>query len=331
MDIKMVIQLIGGLGLFIYGMKVMAENLEKAAGDKLRRGLEVLTTNRFAGAGVGCGITMLIQSSSATTVMVVGFVNAGLMTLLQASGVIMGANIGTTITAWIISIDLKEIAPLFVLAGVIMMFFFKKRSVKRIGGIMLGFGVLFVGLDLMSSAMSPLKDSEVFQSLLSSFENPLVGILLGVFVTVVIQSSSATTAILISLAAVGAMQLPEAVYVIFGSNIGTCITAILASIGANKIAKKAAVIHLAFNVIGVIAFGILIQLVPIVDWIPGIARWISGGEESVQLQIAIFHTIFNIFALLLMIWYPQVLIKISNFVIRGEDDARKTETLSIHR
>lgn len=323
MDIKMIIQLIGGLGLFIYGMKVMAENLEKAAGDKLRRGLEVLTTNRFAGAGVGCGVTMLIQSSSATTVMVVGFVNAGLMTLLQASGVIMGANIGTTITAWIISIDLKEIAPLFVLVGVIMMFFFKKRSIKRVGGILLGFGVLFVGLDLMSSAMKPLSELESFQKFLVSFENPIIGILLGILVTMVIQSSSATTAILISMAAVSAINLPEAVYVIFGSNIGTCITAILASIGANKTAKKAAVIHLAFNVIGVLAFAVLIQFLPIVQWIPSIARWISGGGESVQLQIAIFHTIFNIFALLLMIWYPQILIKISNFVIRGEDDASK--------
>ena len=321
MNVWTIVQLIGGLGVFIYGMKIMAESLEKAAGDKLRRGLEVLTTNRFAGAGVGCGITALIQSSSATTVMVVGFVNAGLMTLLQASGVIMGANIGTTVTAWIISIDLKDIAPLFVFLGVIMMFFFKKRSVKRVGGIMLGFGILFIGLDMMSGAMKPLRDMESFQNFLVSFEDPIIGILLGMLVTVIIQSSSATTAILISMAAVDAIALPAAVYVIFGSNIGTCITAILASIGANKTAKKAAVIHLLFNVIGVTVFAILIQFVPIIDWIPIIAQKI--GDGSVKLQIALLHTIFNVFALLLMIWYPQVLIKISNLVIRGEEDVKK--------
>lgn len=327
MDVEMIIKLFGGLGLFLFGMKLMAESLEKAAGNKLRRGIELLTTNRFAGAGVGFGVTALVQSSSATTVMVVGFVNAGLMTLMQASGVIMGANLGTTLTAWIISIDLKDIAPVFVFIGVIMMFFFKKRSVKRIGGILLGFGVLFVGLDFMSGAMKPLRSMESFQNLLVSFENPVIGILLGILVTVLIQSSSATTGILVSMAAVGLIQLPAAIYVIFGSNIGTCITAILASIGATKVAKKAAVIHLLFNVFGVVAFGLFIQVVPIIEWIPAIARWISGGDESVKLQIAIFHTIFNLFALFLMIWYPQVLIKISNWVIRGEEDMGKQKRL----
>ncbi|MBT3319901.1 MAG: Na/Pi cotransporter family protein, partial [Clostridia bacterium] len=201
----MIVKLIGGLGMFLYGMKLMAESLERTAGNKLRRGLEVLTTNRFAGAGVGFGVTALIQSSSATTVMVVGFVNAGLMTLMQASGVIMGANIGTTVTAWIISFDLKEIAPIFVFAGVIMMFFFKKRIIKRIGGIVLGFGVLFVGLDLMSEAMKPLRGLEAFQNFVVSFENPFIGILIGIIVTMAIQSSSATTGILVSMAAAGAI------------------------------------------------------------------------------------------------------------------------------
>ncbi len=313
MDIWMIIQLIGGLGLFLFGMKLMAESLEKTAGNKLRRGLEVLTTNRFAGAAVGFGVTGLIQSSSATTVMVVGFVNAGLMTLMQASGVIMGANVGTTITAWIISIDLKDIAPIFVFIGVIMMFFFKKRSVKKIGGIILGFGVLFVGLDMMSGAMKPLRTMESFQNFVVSFENPFIGILIGVLVTVAVQSSSATTGILVSMAAAGAIALPSAVYVIFGSNIGTCVTAILASIGANKTAKRASVIHLAFNIIGVVIFAIIIQFIPLTQWLVG------TGLET-RTQIALFHTIFNVFALVLMIWYPQILIKLSKLIIRGEDD-----------
>lgn len=314
MDIWMFVQLIGGLGLFLYGMKLMSENLEKTAGNRLRRGLEVLTTNRFAGAGVGLGVTALIQSSSATTVMVVGFVNAGLMTLMQASGVIMGANIGTTVTAWIISIDIKEIAPIFVFVGVIMMFFLKRRLMKRIGGVVLGFGVLFVGMSLMSQAMEPLRDLDAFKHLVATFENPIIGILIGLVITLAIQSSSATTAILVTLAAAGAISLPAAVYVIFGSNIGTCITAILASIGANKTAKRASVIHLLFNVFGVIIFGIFIQFVPVVNWI------MATGLDA-KTQIALFHTVFNVFALMIMIWYPQLLIKISKFIVRGEDES----------
>lgn len=316
MDIWMFVKLIGGLGLFLYGMKLMSEGLERTAGNKLRRGLEVLTTNRFAGAGVGLGVTALIQSSSATTVMVVGFVNAGLMTLMQASGVIMGANIGTTVTAWIITIPFKQIAPLFVFIGMVMMFFSKRRVLKRIGGIVLGFGILFVGMDMMSDAMKPLRDLEAFKTMVATFENPVIGILIGVAITVAIQSSSATTAILVSMATIGAISLPAAVYVIFGSNIGTCITAILASIGASKTAKRASVIHLLFNVVGVILFAIVIQFVPLVDWL------VSTGFE-VKTQIALFHTIFNVFALLAMIWYPQILIKISHLVVRGEDEAAK--------
>ena len=312
MDIWMFVQLIGGLGLFLYGMKLMSESLERTAGGKMRRGLEVLTTNRFAGAGVGFGVTALIQSSSATTVMVVGFVNAGLMTLMQASGVIMGANIGTTVTAWIISIDIKDIAPIFVFAGVLMMFFSKRRTIKRIGGIVLGFGILFVGMSLMSEAMKPMRELEAFSNLVATFENPIIGILIGLVITVAIQSSSATTAILVSMAIAGAISLPQAVYVIFGSNIGTCITAILASIGASKTAKRASMIHLLFNVFGVIFFAVVIQFVPIVDWL-------VGTGLHVQTQIALFHTIFNVFALAVMIWYPQILIKISYLLIRGED------------
>ncbi|MDD5018585.1 MAG: Na/Pi cotransporter family protein [Eubacteriales bacterium] len=315
MDVWMIIQLIGGLGLFLYGMKLMAESLEKTAGNKLRRGLEVLTTNRFAGAGVGFGVTALIQSSSATTVMVVGFVNAGLMTLMQASGVMMGACVGTTVTAWIISFDLKDLAPLFVFAGVVMMFFFKKRNVKRIGGIILGFGVLFVGMDLMSEAMKPLREMASFQNFLISFQTPLIGIMIGVLVTMIIQSSSATIGILVGLAMVGAITLDSAVFVILGANIGTSITAILASIGASKLAKRAAVTHLLFHIVGVIIFAPIVYFLPVVDWI-------SAAVPKVEMQIAVFHTLFNVSSLLLMIWYPQLLINISKLIIRGEDEMK---------
>jgi phosphate:Na+ symporter len=315
MDIWSVIKLVGGLGLFLYGMKLMAESLEKAAGNKLRRGLEILTTNRVIGALLGIGVTFVIQSSSATTVMVVGFVNAGLMTLMQAAGVMMGANVGTTITAWIVGIKMTDLAPLFVFIGIVMMFL-KKRSVKRIGGIILGFGVIFVGMEMMTEAMAPLKEMESFQSLLVSFRHPLIGILVGLLVTMLIQSSSATTGMLVGLALAGAITLDSAVYVILGTNMGTCITAILSSIGASKTARRAALFHLFFNVFGVIVFTILLQALPIVSWIQGIT-------SEVQVQIALFHTIFNTVTLLLLIGYPQPIIKLTGLIIRGEDEMVK--------
>lgn len=315
MDIMSIIQLLGGLGLFLYGMKLMAESLEKAAGNKLRRGLEVLTTNRFAGAALGCGVTTIIQSSSATTVMVVGFVNAGLMTLMQAAGVMMGANVGTTITAWIVGIKMTDIAPIFVLIGIIMMFI-NKRSVKRIGGIVLGFGVIFVGMEMMTVSMAPLKDMPAFQNLLVSFQHPLIGILVGMLVTMLIQSSSATTGILVGLALAGAISFESAVYVILGTNMGTCITALLSSIGASKTARRAALFHLFFNIFGVVLFAVLLQVLPIVAWIESLA-------PEVQTQIALFHTIFNSITLLILIWYPQPLIKLTGLIIRGEDEMVK--------
>ena len=315
MDIWSVVQLLGGLGLFLYGMKLMAESLEKAAGSKLRRGLEVLTTNRFAGAALGCGVTTIIQSSSATTVMVVGFVNAGLMTLMQAAGVMMGANVGTTITAWIVGIKMTDFAPLFVFIGIVMMFL-NKRSIKRIGGIVLGFGVIFVGMDMMTEAMAPLKDMLWFQNLLVSFQHPLIGILVGMLVTVLIQSSSATTGILVGLALAGVITFESAVYVLLGTNMGTCITALLSSIGASKTARRAALFHLFFNVFGVVLFAVLLEVLPIVAWIKSLV-------PEVQTQIALFHTIFNSVTLLILIWYPQVLIKLTGLIIRGEDEMVK--------
>jgi len=323
MDIVwIIVELIGGLGIFLYAMKLMSEGLERAAGNNLRRSLEVLTTNRFAGAGVGLVGTAIVQSSSATTVMVVGFVNAGLMTLMQASGVIMGANIGTTVTAWIITIPFKEIAPIFVFIGVVMMFFSKRRNLKRIGGIVLGFGLLFIGMDLMSSGIKGFAKENVafLEGMISAFENPILGILIGAVITMTIQSSSATTGILVSMAIAGTISLDAAVYVLFGSNIGTCITAILASIGASKTAKRASVIHLLFNVVGVVLFAAIIQFVPIVSWL-------KGTGLAVATQVALFHTIFNVFGIAVMIWYPQILIKISYLIVRGEDPKDKMKKL----
>ncbi len=315
MDIWSIIKLFGGLGLFLYGMKLMADNLEKAAGNKLRRGLEVLTTNRFIGAALGCGVTTIIQSSSATTVMVVGFVNAGLMTLMQAAGVMMGANVGTTITAWIVGIKMTAIAPLFVFIGIVMMFM-KKRSIKRIGGIILGFGIIFVGMEMMTDTMKPLRDMPAFQNLLVSFQHPLVGILIGMLVTMLIQSSSATTGILVGLALAGAITFESAVYVVLGSNMGTCVTALLSSIGTSKTARRAALFHLFFNVFGVVIFAVLVELLPIVNWIKAMV-------PEVQTQIALFHTIFNTVTLAILIWYPQPIIKLTGLIIRGEDEMAK--------
>ncbi len=299
MSIEMIFLLLGGLGLFLYGMKMMSDGLENVAGDRMRRVLEVLTSNRFAGVGVGAGVTMIIQSSSATTVMLVGFVNAGLMTLMQATGVIMGANIGTTITAQLIALNLSDIAPLILFVGMVMAVFIQRRIISRVGGIILGFGILFVGLLLMTQAMEPLKDDEGFRSLLVNFQNPIIGVLVGALFTAVVQSSSAAVGVLQSLAILGLIGLDSAVYVILGENIGTCITAILASIGKNTNAKRVAGVHLMIKIIGTIVYLILLAIFPvIVDWV---ASW---SPDNASRQIANFHTIFNVTMTLLL--FPMV-------------------------
>lgn len=313
MDIFSVFLLLGGLGLFIYGMKLMSDGLEAAAGNKLRRWLELFTKNRFAGVAVGTGVTIVTQSSSATTVMVIGFVNAGLITLKQAVSILMGANIGTTVTAQIIAFKLSSITPIFLFLGVIMMMFLKDKSVQKIGQIIAGFGILFMGMTLMSEATAPLKDWEPFVNLLATFSNPLIGILAGALFTAVIQASGATMAILLALASTGVITLDNSMYVILGLNIGTCITAILASLGANKTSKRTAVVHVLFNVFGTIIFLILMAVLPIRDWIYKLS------PDSVERQLANFHMFFNIVTTLVLIWFPQLLIKISYLVVRGED------------
>ncbi|WP_066689034.1 Na/Pi cotransporter family protein [Christensenella intestinihominis] len=313
MDLWNILMLIGGLGLFLYGMKLMSDGLEAAAGDKLRTGLELMTKNRFSALGLGAGVTAVIQSSSATTVMVVGFVNAGLMSLTQAINVGIGANIGTTITAQIVALKVTEFAPLVLFAGVIIMLFVKKRSVRRIGEIIGGLGILLFGMELMSEAVAPLRDYQPFIDLLSSFQNPWIGLLAGLAVTAIIQSSSATMGIIQAFAMQGVMGLDAAVYVILGLNIGTCVTAILASLSGTKTAKRTALALLFFNVIGAFIFMGAMQFLPIVDWIKS---WTPGSPVN---QLANFHTFFNVVNAFIFIGIPQVLTKIAYFFVRGED------------
>ena len=253
--LTIILELMAGLGLFMYGMKLMGDGLENAAGESLKRILEKVTSNPIKSVIVGAIVTAIIQSSSATTVMVVGFVNAGLMNLTQAAGIIMGANIGTTITAQLVAFKLNDIAPIFIFVGTLIVMFSKGKRRKELGNIVLGFGILFTGMGIMSSSMKPLAGSPMFEHLIISIgDRWYIGVLVGTLITAVLQSSSATTGILVALATAGAIDINVALPIVFGCNIGTCITAIIASIGANKTAHKAAALHLIFNIVGTIVF-----------------------------------------------------------------------------
>ena len=323
---------LGGFGLFMFGMDYMGEGLQKAAGNKMKNLLSVLTSNPFLGVLVGAGVTAIIQSSSATTVMVVGFVNAGLMSLRQAVGVIMGANIGTTVTAWIVSLGdwaafLKPstIAPLCIGVGVIMVLFCKKQKVKQIGQIVFGFGALFLGLDLMGDAVKPISQlEEVKQLFVTLGSNPILGILVGAIVTAVIQSSSASVGILQTLAASALVPWNTAIYIILGQNIGTTITAMLSSIGAGRNGKRAAVIHLLFNVIGSIVFAIL-AVIAFGGLIPAFADF--GRSLIDTTQISIVHSVFNILNTILLFPFAGVLVTIAEKLVRGKgkDDESESE------
>ncbi len=320
MTIVAVFLLLGGLGMFLYGMKMMSDGLENVAGDRMRRVLEVLTSKRPAAVLVGAGVTAVVQSSSATTVMVVGFVNAGLMTLLQATGVIMGANIGTTITAQLIAFKLSEIAPFFLFIGMVFTVFVKKRVISRLGEIILGFGILFVGLSLMSQAMEPLRESELFRSLLVSFNSPVVGVLFGAVFTAIIQSSSASVGILQALAALGLIGLDSAVYVILGQNIGTCVTAILAAIGTNANSKRTAGVHLMFNILGTLIYLIVIAIFPaIVSWVASIS------PDNISRQIANFHTLFNVSVTILLFPFANHMVKLITRIIPEKHEPDRVE------
>ena len=317
MGITDVLSLFGGLALFLYGMQMMSTGLEAAAGNKMKSILEKLTSNRVKGVLVGAAITAVIQSSSATTVMVVGFVNSGLMTLKQAVWIIMGANIGTTITGQLIALDIGAIAPLFAIVGVAVMMFVKNEKVHHISSIFAGLGILFMGMDMMGAAMEPLQDSQAFINLMTKFSNPLIGILVGAVFTAIIQSSSASVGILQALAATGLVPLSSAVYVLFGQNIGTCITAVLASIGMKVNAKRTTIIHLMFNIIGTFIFTIVCMTTPYVSLIESL----TPGDPVAQIANA--HTIFNIATTLLLLPFGTQMADIAVKILpdsKKEDD-----------
>ena len=297
--------LLGGLALFLYGMQMMSSGLEAAAGSRMKNILERLTANRFLGVLVGAGITAVIQSSSATTVMVVGFVSAGMMTLSQAVWIIMGANVGTTITGLLIALDVGAMAPVFAFLGVTTLVFIKNPKLQHIGQIMAGLGVLFIGMDMMSASMSPLRQEPAFLNLMASFSNPLLGILAGALFTAVIQSSSASVGILQTLAAGGVLGLDSAVFVLFGQNIGTCITAVLASAGASRDAKRTTLIHLMFNVFGTVLFTLLFLILPLA---PLAAQFVPGDPKT---QIALVHAAFNITTTLVLLPFGTVLARLA--------------------
>ena len=303
-----ILSLFGGLALFLYGMHMMSEGLEEAAGDKMKQILEKLTSNRFLGIIVGALITAVIQSSSATTVMVVGFVNSGLMTLQQAVWIIMGANIGTTITGQLVALSVSDMAPILAIIGVIMVTFISNKKANSIGEILAGLGVLFIGMSMMSSAMSPLRTEPLFIDFMTTISNPFIAVLFGAAFTALIQSSSASVGILQTIAMGGLIPLSSSIYIIFGQNIGTCITAVMAALSAKRSAKRTTVIHLSFNLIGTAIFMLLIQFVPFVDWMVAIT-------DNPAAQIANTHTIFNVTTSILLIPFGTYLAKLAETVL----------------
>ncbi|MBQ3099833.1 MAG: Na/Pi cotransporter family protein [Clostridia bacterium] len=325
MSITNIISLLGGLALFLYGMQMMSSGLEAAAGNRMKKILERLTANRFLGVLVGAGITAVIQSSSATTVMVVGFVNAGMMTLKQAVWIIMGANIGTTVTGLLIALDVGALAPLIAFVGVALIVFIKNTKVHHWAHIVAGLGILFIGMEMMSGAMKPLREYQPFIDLMSSMTNPLLGILFGAGFTALIQSSSASVGIMQGLAYSGAiLGLDQAVFILFGQNIGTCITAILASIGTGRSAKRTTVIHLSFNIIGTVIFTAFTILIP--GFVGFIETIIPGNTVS---DIAGMHTIFNITTTVLLIPFGTPLAKLATKILPEREYESETE-LSLH-
>ena len=312
--------LIAGLSLFLYGMQMMSSGLEAAAGDRLKSILEKITSNPILGIFMGALITAVIQSSSATTVMVVGFINAGMMNIYQAVWIIMGANIGTTITGQLIALDVGMLAPILAFVGVATITFSKNSKVLNYAKIMAGLGILFIGMDIMSSSMYPLRESALFVDLVTNFSNPLVGIAVGAIFTAVIQSSSASVGILQALASTGVVGLDSVVYVLFGQNIGTCITSILASIGTNREAKQATVIHFIFNIVGTTLFTILCMVTPLVGFVEGMT---PGNPEA---QIANMHTLFNVVTTIILVPFGRQLAKLSEKVLPDKDGGQQSHT-----
>ncbi len=321
-------QFTGGLGMFLYGMNSMADGLQKSAGSRMQQLLGVLTSNRLLGVLIGAGITAIVQSSSATTVMVVGFVNAGMMNLTQAAGMIMGANIGTTVTSWIVSMSewgemLKPefFAPLLVGIGAGIVLFGKDAKKRQMGEILTGFGFLFIGLDFMSSSIKPYRDAPIFAQAFSVLgKNPFLGILAGAAVTAVIQSSSASVGILQTLALNGMVNWKSAVFITLGQNIGTCVTALLSCMGAHRTAKRAAVIHLLFNCVGAALFGVVM-------WGIFFFRPAFSASPINSVEISVFHTIFNVTNTIILFPFSSLLVKLSCILVKDrtetEDEKKK--------
>jgi phosphate:Na+ symporter len=315
MNAGTLLALAGGLGLFLLGMRLMSEGIEKAAGAKLRSILEFFTTNRLTGMLVGVVFTGIIQSSSACTVMVVSFVNAGLMNLYQAAGVIFGANIGTTVTSQLVSFNLSEIAPVILLIGVLLLMFTKNRNITKFAEIIVGFGVLFLGLNNMSIAMSGLKENPHIVQLFASLTNPFLAVLLGTVLTAIIQSSSVTVSIMLLMANQGLLELPVCMYTILGCNIGACTSALLTSMTGNKDAKRAAMIHFSFNIIGTILMFAALQVA--LEPIKNAILAISGSNAG--RFVANTHTLFKIVQVLVLLPFSDLIVKLTYLIIPGDD------------
>ena len=318
MDIA--IGIMGGLGLFLYGMNLMGDGLQKSAGSKLKRIIELLTSNVIMGVLVGMVVTMVIQSSSATTVMVVGFVNAGIMSLTQAIGVIMGANIGTTITAQLVSLDVDFLAPVALGIGIVIYMFSNKPKHKNIAEILIGFGILFTGMDFMKEAVKPLAGYQGFTDMLLSFgHHPILGVLMGFAITAIVQSSSASMGMLIALASQGLIPITAALPILYGENIGTCVTSLISSIGASRNARRAAIMHLTFNVLGSMIFMFILSK-PIVAIVTAI------DPTDAARQIANAHTLFNILNVIVLLPFNKLIVKLALKLVpetKGEQDDDK--------
>lgn len=309
---EIVTGIFGGLGLFLYGMKLMSDGLENVAGEKLKGILEKITSNKVIGVLVGTIVTAIIQSSSATTVMVVSFVNAGLMTLTQATGVILGSNIGTTITAQMVSFNLEVIAPIFIGVGAIVMMSAKKKRIKDLAYIALGFGILFMGMGLMSSSLKPISKLQIFNDFISVIgKNHFLGVLVGLTMTAILQSSSATTGILVALANSGNIDMNVAFPIILGCNIGTCVTAILAGLTANRTAKKAALLHLLFNIFGTVLF------LPFSDKVVTFVNYLT--PDNVARQVANAHTIFNVVITIFILPISKYFVMLVNHILPDDE------------
>lgn len=321
MSINYFIELLGGLALFLYGMAMMSKGLELAAGDKLRVIIEKMTSNFFKAILVGVIVTAIIQSSSATTVMVVGFVNAGLMNIYQAVGIIMGANIGTTITGQLVALNISTIAPIIAFVGFVLNTFSKKERKTFLGQAIMGLGFLFMGMEFMSKAMEPLRDYPGFVTLMTKFQNPFLGVLAGTIITALIQSSSASLGILQAVANQGVIPLKSSMYIVFGFNIGTCITSVLSALGSSKNAKRTALAHVLFNIIGTIIFIIIAIFLPIDEII------LRHSRDLPAAQIANLHTLFNFVTTIILIPFSRKLADLSVRLIPGKDKEQEEMSL----